>query len=339
MNVHKAILLINIGSPDTYRVKDVRTYLKQFLLDKRVINMPLIPRFLLVSGIIVPFRAPKSAAKYKEIWTENGSPLIVHSENLKHKLQNQFGETADVYMAMRYGNPSLEHVLAEIHAKNYTELVIVPMYPHNAASTTSSSVAEVNRIMAKWENYPNIKYINEFWNHPLYLEAMDIKVRKYNYTTYDHVVFSFHGLPLSQVHASHKCHVCDLKSCLAKPENENRFCYQAQCYKTVDLLVNKLGFSEDQYSVGFQSRLSKNWLEPFTDELLKTLSAQGKKRILVICPSFVADCLETIHEIEIEYAEEFIENGGEELVMVPALNDDIHWVENLKQIISSYSFY
>lgn len=331
----KAVLLINIGSPDSYKTKDVRKYLRQFLSDKRVINIPDIPRFLLVNSIIAPFRAPKSAKKYKDIWMDEGSPLMVYSKQLKEKLQGLYGDGADVYFAMRYGNPGLEQVLNEIKTKNYKGLIICPVYPQNASSTTSSSVEEAQRIMARWENFPNLKFVNDFWSHPLYIQALARIVSAKNPEQYDHVVISFHGLPLSQVYASYNCNACSLQDCLTKPISENMYCYQAQCYGTVKLLVEELKLQPENYSVAFQSRLTKKWLSPFTDEVLNNLIEAGKKKVMVICPSFVSDCLETIHEIEIEYAHEFKKNGGEELFLVPALNAHDYWVDSLKKILDS----
>lgn len=331
----KAILLINIGSPDNYSTGAVRRYLRQFLGDKRVIDIPYIPRKLLVNGIIAPFRAPRSAKKYKEIWTEKGSPLIIHSNNLKNKLQKLFASRAHVYFAMRYGNPGIEEILREIHSHNYSELIIVPMYPQNASSTTSSSLEEVHRVIGKWENYPRIRVIGEFWNHPQYISALAKKVKQNNPEEYDHIIVSFHGLPLSQVYASYKCSACALEKCLAKPASENRYCYQAQCYHTMDLLMKELQISKENYSIGFQSRLTKNWLSPFTDKVLEELAAEGKTKVMVICPSFVSDCLETIHEIEIELAHDFKTRCGKKLLLVPALNDDDEWVKGLKHIIET----
>ncbi|MBI9068089.1 MAG: ferrochelatase [Salinivirgaceae bacterium] len=333
MNASRAVLLINIGSPDSYKTKDVRKYLKQFLVDKRVINIPAFFRYLLVYGIIAPFRAPKSAAKYKEIWTKNGSPLIDYSNRLKEKLQKLYANEADVYFAMRYGNPSLASVLNEIKQKNYSEITVCPVYPQNASSTTSSSVEEVCRIMKKWENIPNIKFVNDFWHQPAYIEALHNKVASYNPNEYDHVLISFHGLPLSQVYAAYNCNSCSVEECTLKPITDNKFCYRAQCYALSKILADKLDLSIEKYSVGFQSRLSKNWLSPFSDEILENLVTQGKKKVMVICPSFISDCLETIHEVAIEYTQDFKKNGGEKLFLVPALNADDYWVESFKNIL------
>lgn len=333
--VERAILLINIGSPNSYKVGDVRKYLRKFLIDERVIDIPGILRYPLVYGIIAPVRAPKSARKYKEIWTEGGSPLIVHSYNLKDKLQKLFGDSADVYIAMRYGNPGITKVMSEVHHNNYKELIICPVYPQNASSTTSSSIEELNRVMSKWINYPNLKIINDFWSHPKYISSLAKRVKENFPKTYDHILVSFHGIPLSQVFASYNCNTCSVHQCIDRPISENKYCYQAQCYGTMNLLMKELGLPKSNFSIGFQSRLTKDWLSPFTDQILEKLVKQGKKKVMVICPSFISDCLETIHEIQIEYAEYFKNIGGKELFLVPALNDEDYWAESLKDILES----
>lgn len=335
MATNKAVLLVNIGSPDSFKTKDVRRYLKQFLSDGRVISIPSFFRYLLVYGLIAPFRAPKSAKKYEEIWFEEGSPLIFHSSNLKNKLQAKYGENADVYFAMRYGNPSIKDVLKEIQRKNYSQITICPVYPHNASSTTSSSVEELMKHIRKWENIPLLKFINEFWDNSLYKESLTQKVKQYKPDEFDHVVISFHGLPLSQVYKAHNNETCEEINCVNEVIGKNKFCYQATCYQTAKNLANSLKLNASQYSIGFQSRLSKNWLSPFTDDILEELAKQGKKKVMVVCPSFISDCLETIHEISIEYEEDFIKIGGEKLFLVPALNADDEWVESLYQILES----
>jgi ferrochelatase len=329
----KAVLLMNIGSPDSYKTKDVARYLRQFLYDGRVINIPAFFRFLLVYGIIVPFRASKSAKKYKEIWTEKGSPLIYHSVELQKKLQVLMKDEADIYIGMRYGNPNISDVLREMQTKYYSEIILLPMYPQNASSTTSSSIQLVFNKVKKWVNIPSFKIISEFWNHPLYIKALVQNMAKFNLNAFDHVVISFHGLPMSQVYQSHKCESCTVMNCAEELNNKNKFCYRTTCIQTALNLANELGLPNSSYSIGFQSRLSKNWLSPFTDAILIDLAQHDKKKVLVICLSFVADCLETLHEIEIEYAEMFKEKGGEELVLVPALNSEDFWVDAVRQML------
>ncbi len=329
----KALLLLNIGSPESYKVKDVRKYLRQFLSDPRVINIPAFFRYLLVSGIIVPFRAPKSAAKYREIWTDKGSPLITYTKNLAGKLSDVLQSEFDVYFAMRYGNPSIENVLSEIEKQSCSELIVFPMYPQYADSTTGSSLDMVFKKIKKWDYVPETRVVNSFWDEPAYMRSMISKINTYDVKSYDHVVISFHGLPLSQVYEAHKSKTCEEEGCRKELNDENKNCYQATCYATARKIASELDLPESKFSIGFQSRLSKNWLSPFTDDILVNLAQNKSKRVLVICPSFVADCLETLHEIEIEYARLFKDNGGEELVMVQALNSDEYWAEALVEII------
>ncbi|MGD9994747.1 MAG: ferrochelatase [Salinivirgaceae bacterium] len=328
-----AVLLLNIGSPDSYKVSAVRRYLHQFLFDGRVIELPAFFRFLLVYGIIVPFRAFASAKKYKEIWTIEGSPLMVYSEQFKQKLAGVLEQKADVFLAMRYGNPSIPMVLEQMKKKHYTELIVCPMYPHNASSTTGSSVQKVFSILEHWVNIPAVKVVDTFWDHPMYLQSMIENARQYQPETYDHVIISFHGLPLKQVYRSHGGKTCADLNCVAEINDENYYCYQSSCYRTAEAIAKGLNLSGNDYTIAFQSRLSKNWLEPFTDDVLEDLVKQDKKKVMVICPSFVADCLETIHEIEIEYGEIFKKNGGEKLFLVPALNSNDAWVERFSNLI------
>lgn len=330
----KAILLLNIGSPNSFKTSDVRSYLREFLMDKRVINIPWLIRFLLVNVIITTFRAPKSAKKYKEIWNVDGSPLMIHSYKLKEKLQNLYQDSADVYVAMRYGNPTIDKVLAEIKSRNYSQLIICPLFPQNASSTTSSAVEKCFSLINKWENIPQLKVISEFWNSEYYIQALIKQINEFKKDSIDHIIFSFHGLPLSQVHKAHKGKTCESLNCCIIHNHENKYCYQAVCYQSTKIVVSKLGLAESDYSIAFQSRMSKNWLSPFTDEVLENLAKQGKKNVLIVCPSFVADCLETIHEIEIEYAEQFKVAGGEKLTLVPALNSEDFWVKALMRILN-----
>ncbi len=329
----RAILLINIGSPNSYKTKDVKKYLRQFLFDGRVITMPAILRFILVNLIIVPFRAKKSAAKYKQIWTKQGSPLIDFSRKLTIKLQKKLNNNTEVFLAMRYGNPSLESVLTEIKKKQFSELIVLPMYPQYASSTTESSIQELLRIVSNWETKPQTKLITSFWDNTKYINALAKKLKAYNVNNYDHLVISYHGLPLKQVHAMHGNISCDEMNCINELNQKHGNCYQSVCYRQSELIANAIGINKENYSVSFQSRLTKNWLSPFTDKLLINLAQSGKKRVIIICPSFVADCLETLHEIEIEYNEVFKQAGGEQLTMVPALNDSDEWVVALEQLL------
>ncbi len=328
-----ALILVNIGTPDSPEKKDVRKYLFQFLNDKRVINIPTILRFLLVNLIIVPFRTPKSSKIYKKLWTSNGSPIIYYSNNLVNKISNIAGDKYDVFAAMRYGNPSLKNVLNEIKVKNYDKIILFPMFPQYASSTTGSLAEFAMKEISKWNVMPELRIISQFYDNEHFINAFASRVKDIKLNEYDHIVFSYHGLPVSQIDEIHPEVIENKCNCVNDMPAHGRFCYKATCYETTRLLAGKLNISKENYSVSFQSRLTKNWLKPFTDELLLKLLMGGKKKILVFAPAFVTDCLETLIEIGDEYKEMFLEKGGEKLSLVPSLNDSDEWAEAILKII------
>lgn len=330
------VLLINIGSPDSPSTSDVRHYLSRFLNDKRVMTMPFLLRKLLVNGIIVPFRAPKSSKTYQKIWTANGSPFTVYANKFAESLQNQFNrKDVTILNGMMYGQPLLDTTLQSLKNK-IEKLIVVPMYPHYASSTTASALQAVFESVSNWENIPVIKTIQPFFNHKKYQDCLLQSIKQFDLDSFDHLLFSFHGLPLSHIKKSHTDDpVCSEGEDLSSiSHSKSPFCYRAQCYETSKLILEKLNHPISS-SVSFQSRLSKNWLSPFTDETLKRLASEGKKRVLVACPSFVVDCLETLYEIQDENNEVFIAAGGEKLTLVPSLNDNADWVATMAEIIST----
>lgn len=331
-----AIILINVGTPDEPKVKAVRRYLSEFLNDRRVIDIPLVLQKILVNLIIVPFRAPKSTKLYQRLWTEKGSPLLYFSESAQAGLQQKLGAKADVFMAMRYGNPSVGKALASIQKGNYDRLVVLPMFPQYASSTSGTAVQAVIDEIRKWNSIPEFHAISQFYGHPAFLDAFAQRIRSYQPETYDHVVFTYHGLPNRHLDKNHPGESFKTCNCETRLPEFGRFCYKATCYQTTRELVKRLGLSEKQYSVSFQSRLSNNWMTPFTDKNLVALAKRGDKRILVAAPSFVTDCLETTVEIGWEYKEMFAENGGESLQMVESLNDSPAWIDAMADILSSY---
>jgi len=329
-----AVLLVNLGTPDSPKVKDVRKYLFEFLNDDRVIDIPALLRFFLVNFIIVPFRAPNSAKLYKELWKEDGSPLLSYSISLKDKLQNTLGKDFDVYLGMRYQNPSLKEVLSKIKEKNYTKLIVLPLFPQYSSATTGSVYQKVMEIIKSWWVIPEVIFINEFFDDEGFISAFVEISKKYSNNEYDHILFSYHGLPNRQVDKSHtdgrSCKSCECENYF-RPEF--KYCYKASCYQTTRLIAKSLQIPEHKYTVCFQSRLDKEWLEPFSDEVLVNLAKHGAKKVLVFSPAFVADCLETLIEIGYEYQKIFSENGGETVQLVESLNDHPLWVEALKNII------
>ncbi len=335
MTKKTAIILANVGTPDAPTVPAVRKYLFEFLNDRRVIDLPWLLQKILVNLIIVPFRAPKSTKLYKKLWTEKGSPLLVISNETRDKLQEKLGENYAVFVGMRYRNPSLKTALLTIQEKRFDKVVVLPMFPQYASSTTGTIVQLVNSETAKWNVTPEIVTVSQFYNNPGFIKAFAAQISKYNPVEYDHIIFSYHGLPFSQtdrVHPEIKTATC---YCETEMPAHGKFCYKATCYETTRLLARELGFPKSAYSVAFQSRLTKNWLNPFSDEEIIRLAKEGKKRILVAAPAFIADCLETIVEIGIEYQNLFEKNGGEKVQLVKSLNSNNDWVDVLAEIITS----
>ncbi len=315
----KGILLINVGTPESPSVKDVRAYLKEFLNDPFVIEMPALLRQLLVNGIIVPFRAPKSAQRYQELWTNDGSPLLVHLLNLQKKLQAKVKDEYQVYAAMNYGQPALSKVIEEMGKAALDELIVLPLFPHYAQSTTLSAKTAVKAFTADWRQC-KIRFIDSFHQDAGFIASVAAQAKPYDLSAYDHILFSYHSLPLKQVKAG----------CTSA---EKAHCYDKACYATSELIAQELQLDKSQYSTAFQSRFSKKWLAPYTSDVLKEMADKGKKKVLVFTPSFVADCLESTVEIGSEYRDFFIENGGEVLDLVPCVNDSEVWVEHLLKII------
>jgi protoporphyrin/coproporphyrin ferrochelatase len=328
-----AIVLINTGTPDSTGVSDVRRYLKQFLGDARVITMPAALRKVLVHGIIVPFRAPKSAALYKKVWTEKGSPLLWYSESIKNKLQAALGDNYTVMLGMRYGNPSLEQALDRIKKEQYSQVILFPLFPQYASSTTGSALELALNEITSWNTIPDITMKGQFYDHPGFINAMAARIEAMDISRYEHILFSYHSLPINHVKATHHGKDCASVGCTAEINDENTFCYQATCYATTRLLAEKLNLKQDCFTTSFQSRFASKWIGPFTDDVLKQKARSGLKSILVVSPAFVTDCLETIVEIGDEYRELFIENGGIEFGRTPCLNDTDEWVDVLQQMM------
>lgn len=328
----RILILVNTGTPDKPEVKHVRRYLSEFLNDKRVIDLPWLWRKILVNLIIVPFRAPKSARLYKKIWTKDGSPLAVNMEKLVRKVQQKVDSNTVVIGAMRYGNPSLSKVLRDIPRQNAGEVVIFPLYPQFATSTTGSVEALVRKETGKWKGNPGLKLIGQYYSNNQYVETLAAHIGSYEPEKFDHIVFSYHGLPLSHIRQVHPGTDPDKCTCEQRMPYHGATCYKATCYETTRLLASKLNLETAGFTVSFQSRMSEKWLTPFTDAVLKNLAQSGKKKILIIAPSFAADCLETIEEISHGYKEIFISNGGKHFEIVSSLNDDEKWAEAVAAI-------
>lgn len=335
-NATKAVLLMNLGSPDSTNVPDVKKYLQQFLMDERVIDKSWLVRSLLVKGIIVPFRAPKSAEAYKTIWTKEGSPLVVMTKRLQAALQQEIEHPVEI--AMRYGNPSPETAFDNI-LKNHpqvTEVIAVPLYPHYAMSSFETAVEYAKEIHAKNNYLFNLDFIPPFYNNPDYLEALAENTRPYLQEDYDHILFSYHGVPARHILKSDVTgnHCLQSPDCCSTSSAVHQFCYRHQVITTTLEVTKLLNIPKDKYSISFQSRLGKGWLTPFTDIRLEEMPKEGIKNLKVICPAFVSDCLETLEEIAIRGKEIFINAGGEKFEMIPCLNVNPAWVNALAGWVS-----
>jgi len=304
-------------------------------MDPRVIDIPFLLRYFLVNFIIIPTRVSNSTKEYKQLWRKFGaSPLISYAEKLTAKL-NKKKSDVDYYFAMRYQNPSIDKVLSKIYSKNYEELVILPLYPQYASASTGSTIEYCNKIINGWWNFPKIKIINHFYNHESYIKCFLENTRKFDYRSYDHILFSYHGLPERHVDKTYTDNsICEDNNCEEGINDSNKFCYKAMCYETSNLIASKLSIADDKFSVCFQSRLDDKWIKPYTDKVMLELVESNHKKVLVLSPAFVSDCLETSIEISERNKKVFIEHGGVEFTLVPSLNDNDSWVDAIIDIIN-----
>ncbi|MBK9212587.1 MAG: ferrochelatase [Saprospiraceae bacterium] len=334
------VLLVNLGSPDAPEPKSVYRYLIQFLTDKRVIDLSWLKRQILVRGIIVPRRYKTSTHGYQQLWTKDGSPLKVYGEKLKLGMQQVLGNQYVVALGMRYQNPSIQSAVDELLDANITKLVVFPLYPQYASSSTGTVVEEVLRCLSKELTIVPMTIVPSFYSEKSVNNIFADHARKLNIERFDHVLFSYHGLPVRHLVEGCRSGYCKSKEgCCNKIIPENQHCYGAHCHATTKEIAKTLGLKEDKYTLCFQSRLgSEPWLEPYTTDVLKDLAAKGKKKVLVFSPAFVADCLETLVEIKMEYRDEFLQAGGEELVLVPSLNDDPAWIKVASEMVKANSW-
>jgi len=339
MKPKKGILLVNLGTPDSPSVADVRKYLVEFLTDGRVIDIPAWRRQLLVRGIIAPFRACNSAKLYQAIWDKDtGSPLLYYSLLQQQLLQEQLGEAYHVELAMRYQSPSIASALANLKPMNLESIRIIPLFPQYASASTGSVIDKVMELMRKWHTFPEVSIVNDFYDNEAMIDVFVENALTHQPETYDHILFSYHGLPVRQLTDVEVpgTHDCEKAGCRERIAEHNRYCYLAQCYATTRLLAKKLQLGRERYTVCFQSRLGKTpWIQPYTSDVLQEVAGKGKKRLLVFCPAFVSDCLETIYEVGTEYATEFKQLGGEHVQLVESLNAHPRWIHGLKQLATA----
>ena len=332
-NPKTGVLLVNLGTPDSPKVSDVRKYLREFLMDERVIDIPFISRFLLVHGIVAPFRGPKSAAEYRKVWTEKGSPLLFHGVALKEKVQEQLGDDFIVELGMRYQNPSLKSALDKFKG-HVQRIVVIPLFPQYASASTGSVHQAIMKEISTWLLIPEISIVDSYADHPNIIEIFREKGAKLmQEREYDKVMFSYHGLPERQLKKADP--KCLTQNCCHPYGGRNRLCYAAQCKETSRLLAKALGLRDDQWVTSYQSRLGRaQWLQPYTEVTIRQLAKDGVKNLLVYSPAFVADCLETTVEVAETYAEIFKEesNGGH-LQLVTSLNTHPLWVKALTEMV------
>ncbi|MCH8106453.1 MAG: ferrochelatase [Proteobacteria bacterium] len=319
MPAKTAVLLTNLGTPETLSRASVKRFLNQFLSDPRVVEIPRLPWWLLLNGIILPLRSGKTLQGYERIWTDAGSPLMAYALRQQSALQQKLGNDITVVLAMRYGNPSFETVVGKLMESGLGRLIVLPLYPQNSATTTATTFYHLADSLAKYRNLPSVHFIDSYYEHPAYIEALSNSVRAHwqKVTRQNHLLLSFHGLPQINIDRGDP--------------------YYDQCQKTAALLVEQLGLDEANWSLCFQSRFGKQvWLKPYTSDILNQLATSGTKAVDILCPGFSADCLETLDEIKIEYRDLYMAQGGEHFHYIPALNDNSDHIEMMRDLVQPY---
>ncbi len=332
----QGLLLMNLGSPDSTAVPDVRRYLREFLMDKRVIDAPYPIRFGIVHFAILPKRPHQSAEAYQSIWTNEGSPLVVTSRHLQESIRRNL--SIPVELAMRYQNPSVEQAVNSLVTRGVREIILLPLFPHYAMSSYETAVEKVRAVVQKREGLI-LKVVEPFYNHPAYISALVDSAKSFLATNFDHLLFSFHGLPERHLRKSDptKCHCLKVQNCCEVPSLAHKTCYRAQTFQTARLFAESAGVPRAKYSIAFQSRLGRDpWMQPYTDHELERLAKSGVKKLLVICPAFVADCLETLEEIGMRGKETFLGAGGEQFTMIPCLNNQPAWISAVLQLVKPF---
>jgi ferrochelatase len=330
--IKRGIVLMNLGSPESTEIKDVKRYLNEFLMDKRVIDYPFLFRFLLVRGIIVPFRSPKSAKAYKSIWTEEGSPLIIFTRQLQKSLQKQIEYPVEI--AMRYGNPSSRNAFENLIKKipDLDEVILVPLYPHYAMSSYETAVEQMKKVHKKNKYSFNLVAIKPFYDDDNYINDLAESIKSYLQNDFDKLIFSYHGVPERHILRGDVTgkHCLQSPDCCEKDSPAHKYCYRYQCITTTTLVSSQLQIPKKKFEITFQSILGRaKWLTPYTAQRLNELPKEGIKKLLVVCPAFVSDCLETLEEIAEQGKEIFLHAGGESFTMIPCLNDHPLWVKTI----------
>lgn len=337
----KAVLLLNLGTPAEPTTKGLREFYKYFFADPFVFDIPPLGRWLLRNLIIQPFRAPKTAKSYASIWMEGGSPLKVYADRLQQSVQAAFtaaGEDVTVVNGMAYSSPFIAESMQALEARGIQDILVLPLFPQYSTATTASVFHAVNQAASRWQQAPRLRFVNDLYSEPAFIEAWVQLVKRYlQADSVDHVIFSYHGLPEQAIKKIDTTGVCQFGACCEEISERNRLCYRAQCVATTRGIVQSLGWQDDFYSIAFQSRFGRQvWIQPYLDQHILEQVKLGHKKIAVLTPSFISDCLETIHEIGIEYRHQFMEAGGEDFQLVPNLNDDAHWMDAVHLIASKH---
>jgi len=334
----RAVLLVNLGSPKSTRVEDVREYLHEFLMDGRVLDAPYPIRWFVVNRLILPRRPRESAEAYGKIWTAKGSPLIVTSQQQQHLLNKEVD--VPVYLAMRYGTPAIGNTLAQMARDGVEHALVIPLYPHYAMSSYETVATKVEAEAVSNAPTMTLDFLKPFYNDPGYIDALYESARPYlDPGDFDKLLFSFHGVPERHIRKGDPSgtHCLQVKDCCRRAHPSHAFCYRHQCFETARLLAERAGIPEERTFVSFQSRLGRDpWLRPYTDKTLEAFPAEGVKRVKVMCPAFVSDCLETLEEIAMQGREGFIEAGGESFEQIPCMNDHPAWIAYLQSRVEAW---
>jgi len=335
----RAVLLVNLGSPNSTSVPDVRRYLREFLGDERVLDLPAPLRWLLLEGIILRTRPKRSAHAYASIWTKDGSPLIVTSRSVRDKLAAELGAELPVYLAMRYGTPSIASVIAQLIADGVKELLLIPQYPHYAMSSWETVTTKVYAEAARQSAVLRVTTVQPFYEDADYIDALYVTAQPFLAQPHDHLLFSFHGIPVRHLRKadSSKAHCTVVAECCESCSPVQNTCYRAQCFKTAKAFARRAALTPSKHSISFQSRLAgEPWLTPYTDFELTRLPLVGVKRLLVMCPAFVSDCLETLEEISVTGRESYLKAGGVSFQQIPCLNDHPAYIAFLSGRVRSW---
>ena len=333
----RGVLLVNLGSPDSPSVADVRRYLREFLMDGRVLDVNWLLRFCIVHFTILPSRPRQSAEAYHKIWTPAGSPLVVTSRNVQAKLQRRV--PVPVELAMRYQHPSIPQAVRNLGQQGVDEVLLIPLFPHYAMSSFETAVERVKEVAAALAPPMRVQVQPPCFDQPDYIVALAASTREFLQGGYDHLLFSFHGLPERHMRKADPtgCHCLAAENCCETPSPAHATCYRAQCFKTVAAFVQQAGVPKDKYSISFQSRLGRDpWLKPYTDCELPRLAERGVKKLLVICPAFVSDCLETLEEIGLRGRDAFLAAGGKDFALIPCLNEHPLWLTALERMVGRF---